>query len=163
MGHILSFAQSKQRIINDYQERFGKTELIEKKYIIRLLYKPLRKIPALSRDQFALVLKTYPLAKEIFKLVYRFKGILKMRNTDRLKKWLNDAAVSDIEEICSFTNGLKNDLTAVLNAFSYDYNNGLAEGSVNKVKVFKRIMYGRCSFALLKNKILKSENLRFNS
>ena len=85
-----------------------------------------------------------------------------MRNTDRLKKWLNDATVFDIEEICSFANGLKSDLPAVLNAFRYDYNNGLAEGSVNKVKVFKRVMYGRCSFDLLKNKILKSENLRFN-
>lgn len=58
-------------------------------------------------------------------------------------------------------NGLKNDFVAVSNAFLYDYNNGLAEGSVNKTKVFKRIMYGRCTFALLKCKILKSESLRF--
>jgi transposase len=28
----------------------------------------------------------------------------------------------------------------------YDYSNGLAEGSVKKLKVIKRIMYGRCGF-----------------
>ncbi|WP_399547986.1 transposase [uncultured Clostridium sp.] len=42
----------------------------------------------------------------------------------------------------------------------YDYNNGLAEGSVNKIKVIKRIMYGRCNFNTLKNKVLKLEYYR---
>ena len=37
------------------------------------------------------------------------------------------------------------------------YNNGLAEGSVNKIKLIKRIMYGRNSFALLRSKILLNE------
>ena len=32
------------------------------------------------------------------------------------------------------------------NGISLSYNNGLAEGSVNKIKVIKRIMYGRNSF-----------------
>ena len=36
-------------------------------------------------------------------------------------------------------------------------NNGLAEGSVNKIKVIKRIMYGRSSFDLLKAKVLFHE------
>ena len=40
------------------------------------------------------------------------------------------------------------------NGIKYDYNNGLAEGSVNKIKVIKRVMYGRCSFELLKKKVL---------
>ncbi len=38
-----------------------------------------------------------------------------------------------------------------------DYNNGLAEGSVNKLKVVKRIMFGRNSFKLLKIKLLRLE------
>ena len=40
------------------------------------------------------------------------------------------------------------------------YNNGLAEGSVNKIKVVKRIMYGRNSFDLLKAKVLLCEKIR---
>lgn len=46
------------------------------------------------------------------------------------------------------------DLDTVMNAITYDYNNGLAEGMVNKIKVIKRIMYGRCHFSLLKNKCI---------
>ena len=38
--------------------------------------------------------------------------------------------------------------------------NGLTEGSVNKIKVIKRIMYGRCDFKTLRQKVLKLEELR---
>ncbi|MDR3540530.1 MAG: transposase, partial [Desulfosporosinus sp.] len=34
---------------------------------------------------------------------------------------------------------------------------GLAEGSVNKLKVIKRIMYGRNSFEMLRKKLLRLE------
>jgi transposase len=43
-----------------------------------------------------------------------------------------------------------------------NYNNGLAEGSVNKLKVIKEIMYGRCSFEMLRKKILRREKYLFN-
>jgi transposase len=45
----------------------------------------------------------------------------------------------------------------------FDYNNGLAEGSVTNIKLIKRIMYGRNSFALLKAKVLMHELLYANS
>ena len=54
-------------------------------------------------------------------------------------------------------NGIRQDLAAVKKAIELDYNNGLAEGSVNKIKVIKRIMYGRNSFQLLKGKVLRLE------
>ena len=61
------------------------------------------------------------------------------------------------DELDRYINGLKTDLQAVKNGIAYPYNNGLAEGSVNKIKLIKRIMYGRNSFALLKSKILLNE------
>lgn len=53
--------------------------------------------------------------------------------------------------------GLKNDLDVVKNGIHYKYNNGLAEGSVNKNKLIKRIKYGRNSFELLEAKVLLHE------
>ncbi|MFR0756030.1 MAG: transposase [Hominisplanchenecus sp.] len=55
-------------------------------------------------------------------------------------------------------------MTAVKNGIIYSYNNGLAEGSVNKIKVIKRVMYGRNSFELLKAKVLFGElfHVKFN-
>ena len=45
-------------------------------------------------------------------------------------------------------------MQAVGNAIIYEYNNGLVEGSVNKLKVIKRIMYGRNKFEMLRQKLL---------
>jgi len=38
------------------------------------------------------------------------------------------------------------------NAVRYKYRNGLAEGLVNKLRVIKKIIYGRSKFELLKAK-----------
>lgn len=71
--------------------------------------------------------------------------------------WMETAAELKIDELDRYINGLQNDLKAVKNAIIYPYNNGLAEGSVNKIRLTKRIMYGRNSFALLKAKLLINE------
>ncbi|WP_308937165.1 transposase [Clostridium sporogenes] len=79
-----------------------------------------------------------------------------------IEQWINKATALKIKEIDSFVNGINRDIDAVKNDILYYYNNGLAEGVVNKLKLIKRTMYGRCNFNLLKNKILMLENLKFN-
>lgn len=95
-------------------------------------------------------------------IVYDFRALLKNKNSGKLDTQLNRTLNLNIREINSFINGIKRDIDAVENAIIYDYNNELAEGSVNKLKVIKRIMYGRCSFDLLRSKILNLEYLKFN-
>lgn len=86
-----------------------------------------------------------------------FKGALFGKKEAELDKWAEETEALEIDELESFINGIKRDITAVKNAIRLDYNNGLAEGSVNKLKVVKRIMYGRNSFELLKGKLLRLE------
>ncbi len=64
------------------------------------------------------------------------------------------AKTLNIKELNSFISGIKRDLEAVKNSIKYGLSNGLAEGTVNKIKVIKRIMYGRCSFEMLRKKVL---------
>ena len=79
------------------------------------------------------------------------------KKPEKLDIWIESAQKQDIPELQSFVEGISKDLKAVRNGIIYSYNNGLAEGSVNKIKVIKRIMYGRNSFALLKSKVLFHE------
>lgn len=67
----------------------------------------------------------------------------------------------NIPGLNTYANGIRRDSSAVINGIELGYNNGLAEGSVNKIKVIKRIMYGRNSFELLKAKVLLQEQYRF--
>ena len=63
-------------------------------------------------------------------------------------------------QLDGYIKGVKNDYNSIVNAILLDYNSGLAEGSVNKLKTIKRIMYGRNNFELLRSKVIQLENLK---
>ena len=87
-----------------------------------------------------------------------------LKKAEDLEHWIEQASHLDaIPELKSFVDSLKHDISAVKNAIMFDYNNGLAEGSVTKIKLIKRIMYGRNSIALHKAKVLMHELLYANS
>lgn len=138
------------------------TETLNRSLLLKVLYNPVSKIKNLSSEQLEKVYDKYPMFKKIVDLVNRFKAVLKCKQVESLDKWIEDAVVLENREVFSFINGITRDITAVKNAIQYDYNNGLAEGSVNKLKVIKRIMYGRCSFEMLRKKILRREHCVFN-
>ena len=57
-------------------------------------------------------------------------------------------------KLSRFADGLNQDLEAVLNAVVSDLSNGFVEGINNKIKMVKRVMYGRCKLPLLKAKLI---------
>ncbi|TYB81915.1 MAG: transposase [Kosmotoga sp.] len=63
---------------------------------------------------------------------------------------------SNNRELTTFARGIERDIEAVKNAIITEFSNGVIEGVINKIKVIKRIMYGRCSFELLKLKVIMS-------
>ncbi len=87
-------------------------------------------------------------------MLKEFKVILFSKDPCKLEQWLEKSKQINVEELTKFCNTVENDLEAVKNAIIYDYSNGLTEGFNNKTKVIKREMYGRCSFDLLKIKVL---------
>jgi len=95
-----------------------------------------------------------PIAKNILDIIYEFKKLIKAKDKEGLLPWMNKVVALDIPELLTFVNGLNQDLDAVTNAIVSDHSNGLVEGTVNKIKVIKRIMYGRCRSDLLRSKCL---------
>lgn len=134
---------------------------IKRQHIIQLLYHSKEESQEGTFEEFRLLFSQYPFIKELYEIVHQFRKILKTHNSKELTSWLQHVEQLSYEVLLGFTVGIKKDLAAVSMAVLLDYNNGLAEGSINKIKVIKRIMYGRCSFNLLRNKILLLE--RFHS
>jgi transposase len=54
----------------------------------------------------------------------------------------------------SFAAGLKRDHTAVVSGLTMPYSSGTVEGTVNRIKILKRQMYGRAKFDLLRKRVL---------
>lgn len=91
--------------------------------------------------------------KEFYEIIYS-------KHEEKLDAWLVKLEKFNIPELQTYVNGIRQDIVAVKNGIAMQYNNGLAEGSVNKLKVIKRIMYGRNSYELLKAKVLLHEQFR---
>ncbi len=53
-----------------------------------------------------------------------------------------------------FVQGVERDKAAVVAGLTLSQNNGLVEGKVNKLKLIKRMGYGRAGFPLLRQRVL---------
>lgn len=134
-----------------------KGEKLKRKWLIRLLYRPVDEVKTISREQLDKVIGTYPMIGKIYDIVKGFKEVLFSHKESERDKWLGEASLLEVDEVDSFINGVRRDMAAVRNAIRFEYNNGLAEGSVNKLKAIKQIMYGRNSFEMLRSKLLRLE------
>lgn len=136
------------------------TQLIERKWLQKLLYIPIEKVGGITQAQLEQAILENPDIGVIYHVVRSFKEVVFSKRVNELDGWIENVTQLGFDAITGFCNGIARDLEAVKNAIRYDYNNGLAEGSVNKLKLIKRIMYGRHSFNLLKNKLLYKEFIK---
>jgi len=89
-----------------------------------------------------------------YDLVQQFAKMLRTRTGEKLDTWLAQAQASQIPELCSFVAGVERDKAAVKAGLTLPQNNGLVEGKVHKLKLLKRMGYGRASFPLLRQRVL---------
>lgn len=137
------------------------TEFIQRHSITTLLYKRTNELYSLSQAQYEKVIERYPMLAKLFGIVQEFYKMIYAKKSAGLLQWIEQVEELNIPELNTYANGIRRDSSAVTNGIELGYNNGLAEGSVNKIKVIKRIMYGRNSFELLKAKVLLQEQYRF--
>jgi transposase len=85
-----------------------------------------------------------------------FAEMMTARTGDRdLEAWLAAVETDDGQpELRSFAAGIRHDQQAVTNGLSLTYSSGKVEGTVNKIKVLKRQMYGRAGFSLLRTRVI---------
>ena len=132
-------------------------EHIPRKSLCQLIYKKLEDVGTVTQEQYDGAIKKYPVLGKLYHLLKEFHRIVFSQKSTELDTWIDMAEKLEIEELNTYLNGLRQDINAVKNGINYAFNNGLAEGSVNKIKLAKRIMYGRHSFKLLRSKLLLDE------
>jgi transposase len=86
-------------------------------------------------------------------LVKSFSEVILGKEAAALQPWLDRANALGLPAIKNFCNGLVRDRSAVTAAISLKWSNGQVEGQVHRLKLIKRQMYGRASFALLRARV----------
>jgi transposase len=87
--------------------------------------------------------------------VTAFAEMMTARTGSRdLEAWLTAAEADDQAGLRSLATGIRNDQQAVTNGLTLHWNSGRVEGTVNKIKMIKRQMYGRAGFDLLRKRVI---------
>jgi transposase len=87
-------------------------------------------------------------------LVSEFAQILTQRRGNELKDWMSRVDNDGTPALRSFATGLERDLDAVTAGLTLPYSSGPVEGTVNRIKMIKRQMFGRANFDLLRKRVL---------
>jgi transposase len=99
--------------------------------------------------QHAVVNQAYDLAQQLLRM-------LKERHAAPLESWLLLCSTCGVSEVENFARGLQKEVSALQAALTLEYSNGPVEGQITKLKLIKRSMDGRGSFALLRQRVLKA-------
>ncbi len=107
-----------------------------------------------KRADLAALRQAHPALETAYDLAEDFLQMLRKREGERLDTWLASVHESDLPELESFAHGVEQDKTAVQAGLTLPINNGQVEGHVTRVKLIKRMMYGKAGFALLRRRVL---------
>jgi transposase len=107
-----------------------------------------------EQQEIAMLCQAHPLMETAYQLVQDVVSMVRKRQGELLDLWLERVASSHIPELQKFAWGIEQDKAAVVAGLTLPYNNGLAEGHVNRLKLIKRMMYGRAGFPLLRQRVL---------
>jgi transposase len=111
----------------------------------------------LKRDQEQCLVEFFALHPEValaHELLQRFRRILRDRLVDELENWLRDAAASGLAPFQRLAKTLTADKAAVHAAAQLPWSTGQVEGIITRVKLVKRLGYGRASIPLLRARIV---------
>jgi transposase len=117
----------------------------------------LRRSEELENDEQETLITLRHLHPEIdlaYDLVQQFAQMLRTRTGEQLDAWLEHVRASQIREFQGFVVSIERDKAAIVAGLTLPQNNGVVEGKVNKLKLIKRMMYGRAAFPLLRQRVL---------
>lgn len=106
----------------------------------------------LANDDKEIIFKKYPILYHIHTFIREFREIFIKKSLSYLYLFIEKYQKSVIGNIRTFVNGLLKDIDAIENAVTSQLSNGFLEGGNNRLKMIKRMMYGRARLPLLRAK-----------
>jgi transposase len=119
-----------------------------------LLLRPLEKLTPDERARVEPILSANPQLARGHELKERFQRLVVQRDAAAVDPWLKDAAESDLPAFRRIARGIVQDYKAVRAALTTRWSNGQTEGQITRLKLIKRLGYGRAKPDLLRARVL---------
>jgi transposase len=120
----------------------------------RLILRPVGRLTEAERDALEGFLRANPRLAEGYQLNTRFQTLLAERDVGALETWLQQAESSDLPSFHTVARSFRQDYAAITAALTTPWSTGQCEGQICRVKLIKRLGYGRAKLDLLRQRIL---------
>lgn len=119
-----------------------------------LLVRERQKLTAAEQAQLDRLLAAHADITAGYSLAQSFGAMVREHRGEAFEHWLIQAEASALIDFHRFATSLRQDYAAVQAGLTLVWNSGQVEGQVNKLKLIKRMGYGRAKFDLLKQRVL---------
>jgi transposase len=132
------------------------------KQLAWILVQPIKTLPPQAAADLARIQQDTEAAR-VADLARRFAMLVRACGLDgdrpvdavgELDRWLSETRNCGVAAMETFAAGLAQDGPAVRAALTTSWSNAQADGQITRLKMLKRTMYGRASFALLRRRVL---------
>ena len=161
-GHTLTYRNVYRQLVRYLPEgrkkggssiQLPRAPVLAREAVFLLLRRP-EELEAEDQETLALLRSLHPEVDQAYELVQQFTQMLRTRTGEQLDAWLEKVRASQIRELQGFVAGVERDKKAVKAGLTLPTSNGMVEGKVNKLKLIKRMGYGRAGFPLLRQRVL---------
>lgn len=128
--------------------------------LYKLVLPTWRKLSEEEKTQLGLMLEVNPELSQGHSLKERFLEIIAKRDTGALEEYVKALEESGFVPFQSLARGFRRDAEAIRGALMTPWSTGQCEGQITRVKLIKRLGYGRAKADLLRQRIL--HRLRLN-
>ena len=108
----------------------------------------------IEKGDIEFIKNSFPVVKVLNECLFQFRNIFETKSREALHQYIDLYKTCKLEAIKKNAESMEKDIDPVTNAVVEEYSNGFVEGTNNKLKVIKRVGYGRCKLPLLKSKIV---------
>lgn len=161
-GHSITYRNVYRQLIrylpegrkkSSFDSHLPRATVLARDAVFLLLRRP-EELEAEDWETLALLRSLHAEVEQAYELVQQFTQMLRTRTGEHLDTWLENVRASQIRELQGFVAGVERDKKAVKAGLTLPQSNGVVEGKVNKLKLVKRMGYGRAGFPLLRQRIL---------
>lgn len=161
-GHTLTYRNVYRQLVRYLPEgkkkggsssQLPRAPVLAREAVFLFLRRP-EDLVAEGQETLVLLRSLHPEVDQAYGLVQQFTQMLRTRTGEQLDAWLEKVRASQIRELQGFVTGVERDKLAVKAGLTLPTSNGMVEGKVNKLKLIKRMGYGRAGFLLLRQRIL---------
>jgi len=119
-----------------------------------LVLKPQQRLSDVDHHELRSFLKSNPQLARGHQLKESFRSIVAQGDLEGLDAWMEEAAQAELRPFQSLARGFSQDYRAIQLALTTRWSNAQCEGQICRVKLIKRLGYGRAKLDLLRQRIL---------